>query len=442
MKLENLTFRGGTSMEEYKELSCDSNPTPMPPTETVILSMSQGIGAPAKPIVAKGDKVKLGQKIAEAGGFISAPVHASVSGEVVGIVDILSMGGGKIPAIVIQNDGLDTVGYEQANRTLEELSPEDIVQYVKEAGIVGMGGAGFPTCVKLQPGKDSPVDTVIINGAECEPYLTCDDVTMRNEPEKVVKGLELIMKAVGAKQGFVAIEDNKPGAIAAIDKVMGNREDIKVGVMKTKYPQGDEKRIITSCTGRDVPAGALPASVGCLVENVGTTCAIVDACCYGKPLYERIVTVTGHALNKPQNLIIRFGTRIRDAIEYAGGLKEPAGKVIFGGPMMGIAQPTMDGTTCKNNNGILVLTQDEGNPPPVEPCIRCGRCVDVCPVFLEPLYIATASKAENWEVANDYHCDLCIECGTCSFICPANRPLTELIRFGKRQLKSLSQKKA
>ncbi|WP_304261935.1 electron transport complex subunit RsxC [Kallipyga massiliensis] len=442
MKLENLTFRGGTHIEEFKELSSGSLPSPMPAPGKVILTMSQHIGAPAKPLVKKGDEVKMGQKIAEAGGFVSAPVHSSVSGTVLGIVNYRSATGQLVQAIEIENDGQDSLGYEEVDRSKDDLSIEEMLDYIKEAGIVGMGGAGFPTHVKLQPPKDTPVDTIIINGAECEPYLTCDDVTMRTKPEKIVAGLALMMKIAGAKKGFIAIEDNKPDAIAAVEKALeGKGENMALAVLKTKYPQGDEKRIITAVTGREVPMGGLPAAVGCIVDNVGTTCAIVDAVYYGKPLYERVVTVTGHALNEPKNLLVRFGTTIGEVLDYAGGLATEAGKIIFGGPMMGVAQASVDSVTDKRNNGILVLTKEEAEPQRIDPCIRCNRCVEVCPVFLEPLIIASASKMENWDIAQANDVTACIECGSCSYICPSHRPLTELIRFGKQEVMAMNRKK-
>ena len=441
MKLENLTFRGGTHLEEFKELSSGSEPRPMPAPSKVLLTLSQHIGAPAKALVKKGDPIKLGQKIAEAGGFVSAPVHASVSGTVSGLVAYRSATGQMVQAIEIENDGLDTLGYEPVDRSGEELSPQEILGYIQEAGIVGMGGAGFPTHVKLQPPKDMPVDTIILNGAECEPYLTCDDVTMRLHPEKVVSGLELMLKATGAKKGFIAIEDNKAAAIAAVEKAVGDRTDMTVAVMKTKYPQGDEKRIITSVTGRSVPMGGLPAAVGCVVENVGTACAIVDAVYYGKPLYERVMTVTGHAVNEAQNLLVRFGCRISDILDFAGGLACEPGKIIFGGPMMGVAQANQDAVNDKRNNGILVLTPEKAAPMPVDPCIRCNRCVEVCPVFLEPLMIASAAKMEVWDTAERFDITACIECGSCSYICPSHRPLTELIRFGKAHVMAMNKKK-
>ncbi len=432
MKLENLTFRGGLHVKDNKELSNGSEITVMPAPEEVKLTLSQHVGAPAKLLVAKGDTVKVGQVIAEAGGYVSAPVHSSVSGEVTSIEKYLSATGAEVDAVVIKNDGLDTLGYEQVDRSGDDLSAEEILKYITDAGIVGMGGAGFPSHVKLSPPPDTTVDTVIINGAECEPYLTCDDLTMRTQPEKVVAGLKLAMKVLGASKGYIAIEDNKSKAIDAIEAALGNEENLAVAVLKTKYPQGDEKSLIYAVTGKKIPAGKLPANVGVLVQNVGTICAVVDAVYYGKPVYERVVTITGNAVNSPKNLLVRVGTRIKDIVEYSGGYSTVPGKILFGGPMMGIAQYTDEAVTDKRNNGIVVLTEEEAKPAEVYPCIRCGECVEKCPMQLEPLYLEKASSSENWDVARDYYVTQCIECGLCSYVCPSKRPLAEYIRYGKR----------
>lgn len=441
MELENLTFRGGTHMKDFKELSSGSMITDMPAPAQVTITLSQHIGAPAKCIVAKGDHVDVGQKIGESAGFVSVPVHSSVSGEVKDIIDYLTVAGTTCQAVVIENDGKDTLGYEPVDRSNQTFTEKEIIDYIQDAGICGMGGAGFPTHVKLQPPKDKPIQTMLINAAECEPYLTCDDVTMRTIPEKIVQGLKLCMQVTGAKEGFIGIEDNKPKAIEAMKKAVAQESTIHVATLKTKYPQGDEKQLIYSVLGKEVPQGALPADVGVVVVNVSTACAIVDAVYYGKPCYERVLTLTGHAVREPQNLRVRFGTRIKDVIEYAGGYAEEPGKIIFGGPMMGVAQYSDELVTDKRNNGILVLTKEESKPKEMTACIRCGFCVDVCPMHLEPLYISTASLKENFEVAQQYSIMNCVECGACSYTCPAGRPLTEGIRFGKAQIRA-QQKKA
>lgn len=438
MKLENLTFRGGIHMKDYKELSSGSDITPMPAPKRISIALSQHTGAPAKLLVAKGDHVKIGQLIAEAVGYVSANVHSSVSGEVVEIKEVLMSTGVKTQVVVIENDGLNEIGYEKLNRGVDH-TPEQIVQYIKEAGIVGLGGAGFPTHVKLSPPKDKPIDAVIVNAAECEPYLTADDITLRTVPEKVIQGLRFAMRAVGAPKGYIAIEDNKPKAIQAIEQALGNASDIQLCVMKTRYPQGDEKQLIFAVLKKQVPAGGLPMDVGAVVCNTGTLVAVTNAVVEGKPLYERSLTVTGHAVAQPRNLLAPIGTSVKDVVEYCGGYSATPKKIIFGGPMMGVAQYTDEAVTEKRTNGILLLTDKQVSDIEPSACIRCGRCVEVCPMQLEPLYIATAAEFENYEVAQEYDINTCMECGACSYICPSKRPLTELIRFGKREIRSKSR---
>ncbi len=440
MQLTNLTFRGGIHFEDYKSLSNGAPIQVMPAPDQVVQVLQQHIGAPATPLVKKGDTVALGQKIAEAGGFVSAPIHASVSGTVKDIIEYRAPGASPVQAIVIDNDHLDTLGYEVVNRRGEDLSSQQIIDYIKEAGIVGMGGAGFPTYVKLLPPKEGKIDTIIINGSECEPYLTSDELTMRTKPERVVEGLDLIMRATGAPEGYVAIENNKPKAIEAIQKALEGHDSMQLAVMKTKYPQGDERRLVNAITGQKIKAGAIPSSVGCVISNVSTACAIVDAVYEGKPLYERLVTVTGHAVREPKNVVVRFGTPIREVVDFAGGYASAPGKIIVGGPMMGVAQSSDENVLDKRNNGILAMTEEESIKMPSRACLRCGRCVEVCPVSLEPLMISNASKMQDFDLAAEYYITQCIECGCCTYVCPSRIPLVENIRFGKRELAKRNRK--
>ncbi|MCI5839735.1 MAG: electron transport complex subunit RsxC [Peptoniphilaceae bacterium] len=436
MALKNLTFKRGVHIPEYKELSCDAAVFNANTPKIVTIPLSMHIGAPAKCIVKKNDEVKVGQLIGEANGNFSANIYSSVSGVVKNIETVQTIGSKTSEAVVIETDGLNTIGYEPKDIDGSKLSPEEIVEKIKEAGIVGMGGAGFPTHIKYTPQK--PVDTIIVNGAECEPYVTSDDALMKLKPENIVKGLELEMKAVGAKRGIIAIEDNKKEATEKIKNAVENLKinGIEVYNLITKYPQGDEKRLIDACLNREVPSGALPADVGAIVSNASTTNAIFEACYLNKPLYERYITVTGHAVKEPHNLLVPIGTHIIDLINQCGGLNTEVGKVISGGPMMGIAQQSFDTPVEKATNSILVMTEEESRVEKINPCIRCARCVSVCPVGLLPLYIHKFSLQKDFDKASSFNIMDCIECGSCSFVCPSNRPLVEAIRFGKREIKA------
>lgn len=442
MKVDNLTFKGGVHMEGYKDLSNQFPVTKANPPKMVYIPLHQHIGAPCECIVSVGDQVKVGQKIGEAKAFVCAPVHSSVSGTVKAIERRLTPTGMMAETVIIENDGLDTLGYESQGKTLENSEPKEIIAMVKEAGITGLGGAGFPTHVKLSVPDDKKIDFVIINGAECEPYLTADQLSMETMPDKLLKGLALEMKAVGAPKGYIAVETNKPKAIEILRKEAEKYPDIEVVTLKAKYPQGDEKRIIDAVVDRQVPSGGLPMDVGVVVSNVSSAIAIHNAVYENKPLYERIVTLTGHALKDPRNLLVRNGTPIAELIEQAGGFKEEPGKIIMGGPMMGMAQTTLDVAAIKGLGGLLVMTKEEANTGEVTECIKCGKCVSVCPVHLEPINIHRYALKERFEEAgNIYHALDCVECGSCSFICPAKRPLVESIRLAKREIRSLMQKK-
>lgn len=429
------TFRGGFHVHGYKELSNTGELKVMPAPAIVKIPLSQHIGAPAKALVQKGDEVKVGQLIGEAAGFISANIHSSVSGTVQKVEAATTQRGRDVLTVYIENDGKDTLAYDVLDRDWKNLSKEEIVHIVNEAGITGLGGASFPTHVKITPPKDKKIDSVIINAAECEPYLTADDTLIRSNAAEVAEGLLIIMKAVEAENGYIAIEDNKPEAIEALRPIC-DEKNIKLVVMKTKYPQGDEKRIIDTLLRREVPSGGLPADVGVVVNNTSTAFAIYEAVRYGKPLYERIVTFTGHGLKNPCNVKVRFGTTYEDGIEFVGGMNEDAAKVIVGGPMMGFSLYTLEVPFEKANNGCLVMTEKEVKMEETTPCIRCNRCVDTCPVRLTPFKLEKAVEYENVDIMLEYNLMDCIECGSCSFVCPAKRPLVERIRIGKNILRS------
>lgn len=439
MKLEALTFKGGVHFDGSKSLSNQKPWVVAKAPSVVTIAMHQHIGAPCEPIVAVGDEVKVGQKIGEAKAFVSTPVHSSVSGKVKKIEKITTPDGRSCQAIVIENNGLDELGYEELSRSLDSLTPEEIRAIVKEAGITGQGGASFPTHVKLSVPAENPIDAVILNGAECEPYLTCDQLLMENQPERVLDGLAIIMKAVGAKEGYIAIEDNKQQAIRILREKNTN-EHIHIASLKAKYPQGDEKRIIDAVLERHVPSGGLPMHVGVVVDNVATAASVADAVLRGKPLYERLVTVTGHAAAEPKNVLVKNGTPMSYIVEFAGGFKVQPGKIIMGGPMMGISQYTLDLPCVKGLSGILCMTEEEAKPPVVTTCMKCGKCVDVCPVHLLPLYIQQRALKGLYDDAQSLHALDCIECGSCSYVCPAKRPLVESIRLAKREIRAKEQR--
>ncbi len=430
------TFKGGKHIHDFKELT-GSKPVNFGfVPKTVTIPLSQHSGAEATCLVKKNDLVKVGQKIGQASAFISANVHSSVSGKVKSIDDIMTATGVKCKGITIENDGLDEIGYEQKNLTIDQVSATDIIEAIKEAGIVGLGGAGFPTHVKLTAREGQITDYIIINCAECEPYLTSDQLMMELYPEKVVMGLLLAMKAMNAPKGVLGIEDNKPLAIKKLQQASKDYPNIVVSVVKTKYPQGDQKRLIQATTGIVVPSGSSTSAVGVRVINANTAIAINDAVLHGKPLYEKLVTMTGHALKDPQNVMVRVGSKVSDIVEFIGGYKEEPGKIISGGPMMGETQFTPNVTTGKAIGGLLFMTQEESKPKAVSPCIRCGKCVDICPVYLQPLYLQLYVLKNKVEQAQNLHLMDCIECGSCSYICPSARPLVEAIRLGKLEVRN------
>lgn len=435
MKLENLTFKGGVGVPHFKELTEGLSIEKAKEPKIVYIPLHQHVGAPCEPIVKIGDTVKVGQKIGQSQAFVSAPVHASVSGVVKSITNVSTPTGQNVKCIVIESDGKNELHESvKPKGNLDSLSQKEILEIIKEAGITGMGGAGFPTHVKLSPPPEKKIDTILINGAECEPYLTADHRVMVEYAEKIVFGLKVIMKAVGVTRGIIGIEDNKPDAIRVMKEATKDENDIQVASLKVKYPQGDEKRLINAILGRSVPSGGLPMDVGAVVCNVSSTKAIAEAVLEGKPLYERVVTITGHGIKEPKNLLAKIGTPFKDLIEQCGGFVGKPGKIIAGGPMMGISQYSIDVPIIKGSNGILVLTEEEAKPSKVSPCIKCGKCLEVCPVRLQPLFLGGYAMKKNFEMAEEYHALDCVECGACSYICPAKRPLTESIRLAKREI--------
>ncbi|MFA7572713.1 MAG: electron transport complex subunit RsxC [Lutispora sp.] len=435
MNIRTLSFKGGAHPPHSKEATEKSAIIKAKSPNVVVIPMQQHIGAPCEPIVKIGDEVKVGQKIGEPKGFVSSPIHSSISGKVMAVEPRLYSGGTKVNCVVIENDMKDTrLDTIIPKGNLQDLSSEQIKEIIKEAGIVGMGGATFPTHVKLALPPGKKVDTVILNGAECEPYLTSDHRLMLENPEAVVFGLKALMKALNVNKGFIGIETNKPDALEAVYNAAKNEEGIEVVALKTKYPQGAEKQLINACTGREVPSGGLPADVGVVVNNVGTAAAVADAIMIGMPLVQRIVTVTGKGIKNPKNLLVKIGTSFREVINECGGFSENVGKVIAGGPMMGIAQFSIDIPVIKGTSGILVLTEDDAKLPEPSNCIRCGKCVTVCPINLMPLHISNYSLLDKFDQAEEVNAMDCIECGSCSFVCPAKRPLVDSIRVAKREI--------
>ena len=438
------TFRGGVHPFEGKELSMDRAVTVLKPTSgEMVYPLSQHIGAPAKAIVKVGDEVLVGQKIAEAGGFISAVVVSSVSGKVKKIEPRVTAGGAKSISIVIENDGLYTaVEGLGEDRDATKLSKQEIRDIVREAGIVGLGGAGFPTNVKLTPKDESKIDYVIVNGAECEPYLTCDYRMMIEEPERLVGGLKVMLQLFENAKAVIGIENNKPKAIETLRALVKDEPKSTVEPLRTKYPQGGERSLIYAVTGREINSSMLPADAGCVVDNVNTVMAIYDAVCKQTPILERVITVTGDAVKEPQNFKVRTGMNYNDIIEAAGGFVGEPKKILSGGPMMGQAMYTTDVPVTKNSSSLTCFLEDEVEKNPESPCIRCGRCGEVCPEFLVPVLMMQTCMAGNSEGYEKLYGMECIECGSCSYICPARRPLTQAFKQMKRRIGEERRQKA
>ena len=438
--MAKLTFQGGIHPYDGKELSKDKPIMTVMPKGDLVYPLSQHIGAPAKPIVEKGDHVLTGQKIAEAGGFVSAPIYATVSGTVKSIEPRRVVTGDSVMSIVLENDGLYEEVEYPAVKPLEDMTNEEIVERIKEAGIVGMGGAGFPTHVKLSPKEPEKIDYVIVNCAECEPYLTSDYRRMIEEPEKLVKGLKVSLQLFPNARGILAVEDNKPDCIGILKELTKDETRISVKALRTKYPQGAERQIIYAATGRAINSTMLPADAGCVVNNVDTVVAIYHAVYEGKPLMNRIVTVTGDAVADPRNFMVRIGTNYHELIEEAGGfIKEPV-KIISGGPMMGFGIFDLDVPTTKTASALLCLTQDDVSRMEPGPCINCGRCVEACPSRLVPNMLATYAEHYDEEEFLSHEGLECVECGCCSFVCPAKRSLTQSIK-SMRKIQLAKKKK-
>lgn len=429
-------FFGGVRPVEHKDLTEHKAAAPLAEAPAqVVIPMSMHVGEPCSPVVAAGDTVKVGQLIGEPAG-LGAPIHASVSGRVAAVEPRPYGGGGTVLSVVIDNDFQDTPSPEQRRRdNAGDLSGGEIIALIRDAGVTGMGGAGFPTHVKLS-GAVGKVDTLILNGAECEPYITSDHRLMLERGEAVIGGARLLTKAVGAKRTVIAIETNKPDAIESLRAKAGGEGDVQIQSLRTRYPQGAEKQLIQMVTGRQVPSGKLPVDVGCLVCNVATAAAVWEAVTEGKALTRRRVTVTGEALGQPLNVIAPIGTPVSWLIRMAGGFQVEPDRVVLGGPMMGIPLYDLDVPIMKSTNCVLCLTPDEvAKPDPAQVCIRCGKCIEACPMRLTPLFIRMNADKGRWGEAEALHVMDCIECGCCSYICPARLPLVQTFRMTKAAIR-------
>lgn len=434
------TFKGGVHPEEWKELTALLPFEVLPIPKQVIIPISQHIGRPAIPLVKKKDEVKAGQVIAEQDGTISSPVYSSVSGIVKDIHCEPNVSGFHKDAIIIDANESNDIEL-MPPLDIEKLTTEEIRNRVKAAGIVGQGGAAFPTYVKLTPPQNVKIDYVILNGCECEPFLTRDDRFMLERTNDVVNGLKLIMKALCVTCGAIGIENNKPEAINKLREAVKFEPNIKVEVLQTKYPQGAEKMLIKAVLGREVPPGKLPLDVGVVIQNIGTAIAINDAVVKGEPQITAALTVSGNGIRNPKNIIARIGTPLKDIFNYCGGVTDDAVKVVVGGPMMGVAQYDFNVPIVKATSGILVLTHDEVNEFPETPCLRCGKCIEACPLGLTPTKLARFSQLERFDDAEKFGATVCMECGTCTFTCPANIPLVQWIRYGKQTVMKLQSER-
>ncbi len=431
------TFKGGVHPSYNKDATYAKPIRPMPSPGKVVIPLHQHTGAPCEPIVKVGDEVKVGQKIGDSKAHLTSPIHASVSGKVKAVAKHPQSSGVDGLSIVIESDGLDTPDETIKPRdNADNLTPDELIGIIREAGIVGLGGAAFPTYFKLTPPAGKTFDTLLLNGAECEPYLSADHRLMVERPADVVAGARLLMKTIGVERAVIGIENNKPDAISALREVAEGDDRIGIVPLGVKYPQGAEKQLISAILGREVPSGGLPVDVGVVVNNVGTAVAVKEAVLDGMPLTRRVVTIAGSCVKEPGNLMVPIGTLVNDIIEACGGLRIPPKKAIIGGPMMGIAQYTTEIPVTKGTSGILLLSDKEVVLDDVLPCIRCGKCVETCPMNLMPIWIAGYAEASRFDDSERLGALDCIECGCCSFICPSRRRLVQGIRLAKAEIRA------
>ncbi len=438
---DTRSFRGGIHPNDMKLATCDKPIVDIPASDEMVYPLQQHIGAPATVCVQVGDRVLMGQKLAEANGFVSANIHSTVSGTVKAVEPRLHPSGNKVNSVVVENDGLDEMVSDVAPKSWRELSAKEIVEVVREAGIVGLGGAAFPTHVKLSPPPDKKIEFVIINGAECEPYLTSDHRAMLETPEEIIEGLKILLKIFDLKVGYIAIETNKPDAIRKMAECAKNEKEVTINVIKvkTKYPQGSEKHLIKAVTGRAVPPGKLPMDVGVVVDNIDTCAAIARKFMFGTPLMRRIVTVSGDCIENPANFRVRIGTNIADVISRAGGLKKSTAKLIMGGPMMGTALQSADIPVVKGCSGLLAFSEEKVMKKEKLNCLRCGRCVERCPMRLLPNALKEAVGMNDLEKLEKLNIMDCVQCGSCTYVCPAEQNPLQHIRTGKAKLAKARQ---
>ncbi len=438
-----ISFRHGVHPPELKELSAGVPIRRMPFPEELALPLRQHTGKPARLLVRAGDRVERGDKLAEADGFISVPIHASAAGTIIEVGLWPHPDGSMAETVRIAVDRYSPqIPRPRIVPQWEGLGPKEVVSAVQQAGVVGLGGAAFPTHVKLLPPEDTSIELLLVNGAECEPYLTTDHRIMVEYPERVHFGIRVMMRALGVERSVIGVENNKPDAIRALRETVPPDLNVSVQGLTVKYPQGAEKMLIKAVTGREVPSGKLPMHVGVVVQNVGSIATIAEVFETGYPLIERVVTVTGPGVGRPSNLIVPVGTKLGDILDFCGGISEDVTEIVFGGPMMGTAQPDFDAPVIKGTTGIVVLTRRESRPRTTYPCIRCGHCLDSCPIFLNPQLLGSLAQAGRYEAMEQANLMDCMLCGCCSYVCPSNIPLSQMFALGKNALKKAKARAA